>query len=116
MSIERNDTGDRMSQAVIHNGTVYLAGQVAIDKPGTDAKTQTENILARIDKLLADAGSDKSKLLSAQIWLSFMQDYDGMNEAWDAWVPKGTAPARACVEARLAFPKFTVEIMVVAAQ
>lgn len=116
MSIERHDTSARMSQAVVHNGLVYLAGQVAIDKPGTDAKTQTEDILARIDKLLAGAGSDKSKLLSAQIWLSFMQDYDAMNEAWDAWVPDGTAPARACVEARLAFPKYTVEIMVIAAQ
>lgn len=116
MSIQRFQTGQRMSQAVVHNGTVYLAGQVAQDKQGASAAEQTQNILDRIDALLAEAGSDKSKLLSATIWLNTMDDFDAMNGVWDAWIPEGAAPARACVESpRLARPVFTVEIGVIAA-
>ena len=114
MSIKRLQAGARMSQAVIHNGTVYLAGQVAGD-PGKDTADQTRQILATIDKLLAEAGSDKSRILSAQIFLADMADFGAMNAVWDAWVPAGNAPARATVEAKLATPKYRVEIMVVAA-
>lgn len=115
MSIERHDVGDRMSQAVVHNGTVYLAGQVAFDKAGASVREQTENILERIDRYLGEAGTDKSKLLSAQIWLSDISTFDEMNAVWDAWVAPGNTPCRACVESKLAAPQFTVEIMVVAA-
>ena len=104
-----------MSQAVVHNGTVYLAGQVAVDKAGESVTEQTRNILDRIDKYLAMSGTDKSKLLSAEIWLSDIGTFDEMNAVWDAWVSPGNTPARACVEANLASPKFTVEIMVTAA-
>ncbi len=116
MSIERKHTNERMSQVVIHGDTVYLAGQVAQDAAGELAGAQMKNILDRIDGLLADAGSDKSKILSATIWLSDMRDFDAINEAWDAWVPEGNAPARACVESKLAFTKFTVEVGVIAAR
>ena len=116
MTIQRFQTGQRMSQSVVHNGTVYLAGQVAQDAPGTSAADQTRNILERIDALLAEAGSDKEHMLSATIWLNTMDDFEAMNEVWDAWVPAGKAPARACVESpRLARPVFTVEIGVIAA-
>jgi len=104
-----------MSQAVIHNGTVYLAGQVAFDKAGASVREQTQNILERIDRYLAEAGTDKSRLLSAQIWLSDISTFNEMNEVWDAWVSPGNTPARACVESKLAAPQFTVEIAVVAA-
>ncbi len=116
MGIERKRTDQRMSQVVIHGDTVYLAGQVAQDAPGQPAGEQMRNILERIDGLLAEAGSDKTKLLSATIWLADMRDFDAMNEVWDAWVPAGNAPARACVESKLAFTKFTVEVGVVAAR
>ncbi|KZD05338.1 RidA family protein [Oceanibaculum pacificum] len=115
MSIKRIDVGPRMSQAVVHGNTVYLAGQVAIDAPGKSAAEQTKNILDRIDGLLAQAGSDKTKLLSATIWLADMGDFAEMNTIWDAWVSQGNTPARACVESKLAAPQFTVEIGVVAA-
>ncbi|MCB1473084.1 MAG: RidA family protein [Rhodobiaceae bacterium] len=115
MSIKRLETGPRMSQAVIHGNTVYLAGQVAMDAPGKSVREQTENILARIDKLLAEAGSDKSKLLSATIWLTDMNTFNEMNGVWDAWVSPGNTPARACVESKLAAAKFTVEIGIIAA-
>ena len=115
MSIERHDVGERMSQAVVHNGTVYLAGQVAFDKAGASVAEQTQNILDRIDRYLGEAGTDKSKLLSAQIWLSDISTFDEMNGVWDAWVTPGSAPCRACVESKLAAPQFTVEIMVTAA-
>jgi len=116
MSITRMHTDARMSQVVVHNGTVYLAGQVAQDAGGESVTAQTQNILERIDGLLADAGSDKSKVLSATIWLNSMDDFAEMNAVWDAWVPEGQAPARACVESpRLASPKFTVEIGLIAA-
>ncbi len=116
MSIERKEVGARMSQAVVHGDTVYLAGQVAVDAPGAAVAAQTRDTLARIDRLLAEAGTDKSKLLSATIWLSDMRHFQQMNEVWDAWVTPGQTPARACVEARLAAPKYDVEIMVVAAR
>ncbi|MCB1834163.1 MAG: RidA family protein [Geminicoccaceae bacterium] len=117
MSVKRMETGDRMSQIVIHGNTVYLAGQVAHNAPGGSITDQTNDILARIDALLEQAGTDKSKLLSATIWLCSMDSFAEMNAAWDAWVAKGNAPARACVESpRLASPKFTVEIGVIAAK
>ncbi len=116
MSIERKQVGARMSQIVIHGDTVYLAGQVAGDAPGTPAGAQMTNILSRIDGLLAEAGSDKSRILSATIWLADMRDFDAINEVWDAWVPEGDAPVRACVESKLAFTKFTVEVGVIAAR
>ena len=116
MSIERKHVGGRMSQIVIHGDTVYLAGQVAQNKPGESAGEQTKDILAQIDRYLAEAGSDKTKLLRATIWIADMADYDAMNAVWDQWIPEGAAPARACVEARLAFPKYTVEIGVIAAK
>lgn len=115
MSIQRHDVGERMSQAVVHNGTVYLAGQVAVDKSGASVAEQTGNILERIDRYLGEAGTDKSKLLSAQIWLADISTFSEMNEVWDAWVSPGNTPCRACVESKLAAPQFTVEIMVVAA-
>ncbi|MEE3120124.1 MAG: RidA family protein [Pseudomonadota bacterium] len=116
MSIERFHVGPRMSQVVVHNGTVYTAGQVAQNAGGGTVTAQTEDILAAIDGLLANAGSDKSRLLSATIWLNSMDDFAEMNAVWDAWVASGATPVRACVESpRLASPKYTVEIMVVAA-
>ena len=115
MSIQRHDSGARMSQTVIHGDTVYLAGQVA-DDTSAGVKGQTEQILAKIDARLAAAGSDKSKLLSAQLWISDMRHFNEMNAAWDAWISPGNAPARACVEAQLAAPQFQVEIMVIAAK
>ena len=115
MSLKRIQVGDRMSQAVIFNGTVTTAGQVALGAPGKPAKEQTENILATIDKLLAEAGTDKSKAMSATIWLSNMDDFAAMNEVWDAWVSPGNTPTRACVESKLAAPQFIVEIAIVAA-
>jgi enamine deaminase RidA (YjgF/YER057c/UK114 family) len=105
-----------MSQAVVHGDTVYLAGQVAMDKPGASVTEQTENILERIDALLAKAGTDKSKLLTATIWLCSMDDFAEMNAVWDAWVAEGDTPCRACVESpRLATPDYTVEIQLAAA-
>ncbi len=114
MSIERHKVGPRMSQAVVHGGTVYLAGQVA-DDPSAGVKGQTEQILANIDALLAAAGSDKSKLLATTIYLSDIAGFAEMNAAWDAWVSAGNSPARATVEAKLAAPQYKVEIMVTAA-
>lgn len=116
MTITRIDTNERMSQAVTHGDTVYLAGQVAIDAANESVKNQTTNILSRIDDLLEQSGSNKSNLLTATIWLTSMDDFDEMNSVWDSWVPSGDAPARACVESKLAFPQFTVEISVTAAR
>jgi enamine deaminase RidA (YjgF/YER057c/UK114 family) len=117
MSIQRIETGPRMSQAVIHNKTVYLAGQVAGDDAGSGVYEQTRSILANIDRLLAAAGSDKSRLLSATIWLTDMDSFGEMNRAWEAWVVPGATPARATVMSpRLAAAKYHVEIGVVAAQ
>lgn len=112
--IKRIETGPRMSQAVIHNGTVYLAGQVG--KPGESVTEQTRAVLAQVDRLLAECGSDKTRILSAQIWLADMADFAEMNAVWDAWVAPGHAPARATGESALATPDYKVEIIVVAAQ
>jgi enamine deaminase RidA (YjgF/YER057c/UK114 family) len=115
MPIERHQAGPRMSQAVVHGNTVYLAGQVADDASQSTAG-QTRQVLARIDALLKAAGTDKSKLLSTNIWLTDMANFGEMNSAWDAWVSPGNTPARATVEAKLAAPGLLVEIMVVAAK
>lgn len=113
MMISRHHPGPRLSQAVVHGNTVYLAGQVAGD-PAT-VKGQTEQILNKIDGLLALAGTSKSKLLSATVYLASMSSYDEMNGAWEAWVDPANTPARATVEAKLASPKYLVEIAAVAA-
>lgn len=115
MTIERIQVGPRMSQAVVYNHTVYLAGVVA-DDSSADVAGQTRQILGKIDALLAEAGTDKSKLLSANVWLSDISTFDEMNSVWDAWVSVGNPPVRACVESRLARPQLKVEIMVVAAR
>ena len=116
MTISRIDIGPRMSQAVVHGDTVYLAGVVAHDAPGASIGDQTRAILARIDDLLAQAGSDKSKLLTTTIWITDMRYFAEMNEVWDAWIDPANPPCRACVETNLAATHFNVEIMVVAAR
>ena len=116
MNIKRMDSGPRMSQAVVYAGAVHLAGQVAQRAPGASVGEQTADILARIDELLAGAGTDKSKLLCATIWLTDMGRFADMNAVWDAWIDPENPPARACVQSpALAAPQFNVEIMVVAA-
>ena len=115
MSIKRIKSGERMSQAVVHGGICTTAGQVAKGAPGASAADQTKDILAAIDGLLKEAGTNKSKLLTAQIWLSDIGDFADMNAVWDAWVSPGNAPTRACVESKLASPDFIVEIAVTAA-
>lgn len=112
--IQRIDPGPRMSEACIHAGVAYLAGQVPLT-PDADIETQTREVLAEIDALLARCGSDKTRILRAQIYLADIADFAGMNRAWDAWVAPGQAPARATVEARLANPAWKVEIVVTAA-
>lgn len=112
MSIKRFESGPRMSQAVVHGSVVYLAGQVAL---GSSVTEQTGAVLAQIDHLLAAAGSDKSKLLSATIYLTDMATFGEMNAVWESWVSPGNTPARATVEAALATPDYKVEIVVVAA-
>jgi enamine deaminase RidA (YjgF/YER057c/UK114 family) len=114
MLIKRLKAGPRMSQAVVHGNTVYLAGQVA-DTPTPSVIEQTKEILAKIDRLLTEAGTDKSRLLSANIWLADISRFDEMNQVWDAWVVPGHTPARATVQSALARPSNLVEIMVVAA-
>jgi len=116
MSIQRFEVGPRMSQCVVHGNTVYTAGQVAQGARGASVAEQTRDILATIDQLLAQAGTDKSKLLTANIWLTDIGTFDQMNQVWDAWVAPGSPPARACVESRLAHPDYKVEIMVSAAR
>lgn len=113
MDIVRHETGPRMSQANIHNGIVYLAGQVG---DGATVADQTRAVLAEIDRLLALSGSSKSRILSAQIWLADMADFAEMNSVWEAWVDPANTPARATGEVKLAAPKYRVEIIVVAAQ
>tara|TARA_B100000609_G_scaffold190676_1_gene178838 strand:+ start:10265 stop:10603 length:339 start_codon:yes stop_codon:yes gene_type:complete len=108
------ETTERMSRIVMHNGTIYLCGQVAEDAT-KDIQEQTRSMLSRVDGLLAKAGSDREHILSATIYLRDMKDFAAMNEIWDAWVPSGHAPARACVEARMARQELLVEISVVAA-
>ncbi|MGB7099631.1 MAG: RidA family protein [Xanthobacteraceae bacterium] len=116
MKIERHESGPRMSKAVVHGDTVYLAGIVADAPKGKSTAEQTKNILSQIDSFLARAGSEKSKVLSANIWITDMANFAEMNGVWDAWVSPGNAPARATVEAKLASPDYKVEIMVVAAR
>jgi enamine deaminase RidA (YjgF/YER057c/UK114 family) len=116
MTVERKEVGARMSQIVIHGDTVYLAGIVAHQNKGKSVTEQTRKILATIDGYLAQAGTDKTKLLSANIWITDMANFAEMNAVWDAWVASGQTPARACVEARLAAPDYKAEIMVTAAK
>ena len=116
MTIQRFDTGPRMSQVVVHGNTVYLAGVVANKAKGESVAKQTQEILSIIDGHLAKAGTDKSKLLSTNIYITDMKKFAEMNAAWDAWVSPGNTPARATVEAKLAAPEYLVEIMVTAAK
>jgi len=116
MSIQRIQPGPRMSKAVVHGDTVYLAGQVADKAAGKSVAGQTTEILGIIDGLLAEAGTDKTKLLMVNIWLSDMSTFAEMNSVWDTWVVAGATPGRATVEAKLAAPQFTVEIAVIAAR
>lgn len=102
-----------MSQVAIHGDTIYLAGQIG---EGPDMDSQTRSMLSEVDRLLASAGSSKSRILSAQIWVADMADVDAMNKVWDAWIDPENPPARACVESKLVLPEFLVEIMVVAAK
>ena len=115
MNIARFETGTRMSQAIVHGGFVFLAGQVALDAPGAAVTEQTKNILDRIDALLEKVGRDRTRILSATIWLADISTFQEMNAVWDAWVPARQAPARATVEAKLAEPQYAVEIAVIAA-
>jgi enamine deaminase RidA (YjgF/YER057c/UK114 family) len=117
MPIERLQPGPRMSQAVIHNKTVYLAGQVADEAAGKGVAEQTRDILSTIDALLAQAKTDKTRILSATIWLTSMSTFAEMNTVWDQWVAPGSTPARATVEsAKLAGSEYKIEIAVIAAQ
>lgn len=111
--IKRIECGPRMSEAVIHNGVVYLAGQVG--NPGDSVADQTRTVLAQVDRLLAEAGTDKTRILKAQIWLADITDFAEMNAVWDTWVPQGHCPARATGEAKLATPDYKVEVIVTAA-
>jgi enamine deaminase RidA (YjgF/YER057c/UK114 family) len=112
--ITRLESGARMSEAVIHGDTIYLAGQVG--EPGDDIVAQTTTVLSEIDRLLAAAGSDKSRILMATIWLADIADFAAMNSVWDAWVDTANPPARATSEAKLASPDYLVEIVVTAAK
>lgn len=112
-SILRIDPGARMSQAVVANGFIFLAGQVAAD-PSRDVEDQTRQVLAEIDRLLAAAGADKNHILTANVYLADIGDFAAMNRAWDAWVAAEAKPARATIEAALAAPEYRVEIQVTA--
>ncbi len=112
--ITRIGTGPRMSEAVVHGDTIYLAGQVG--NPGGSVTQQTKDALAEVDRILALAGSNKTRILSAQIWLADMTSFAEMNAVWDAWVPQGHTPARATGESKLATPEYLVEVIVVAAR
>ena len=116
MSIQRIEPGPRMAQAVVHNNTVYLAGQVADKAKGKSVTEQTKEVLEFIDDLLKQAGTDKTKLLQTQIFLPDISDFAEMNKVWEGWVSPGNVPARATIEAKLASPDYKVEIMVVAAR
>ena len=115
MEIKRLHVGKRLSEVAIHNGTVYLAGQVASDTT-QDILGQTREVLGHIDRLLAEAGSDKSRIISTQIYITDMANFPAMNTVWEAWVVPGQTPPRATIEAKLADPAGLVEIVVVAAQ
>jgi enamine deaminase RidA (YjgF/YER057c/UK114 family) len=114
MEIKRLHVGKRLSETAIHNGTVYLAGQIAEDTT-QDIVGQTREVLGHVDRLLLEAGSDKTRILSCQIYIADMAHFAGMNEVWDAWVTQGQTPPRATVESKLANPACLVEIVVVAA-
>jgi enamine deaminase RidA (YjgF/YER057c/UK114 family) len=116
MTITRIGAGPRMSKAVIHGNTVYLAGQVADAAKGKSVGEQTKDILQQIDAILAEAGTDKTKILSTNIWLSDISTFAEMNAEWDAWIVPGSTPARATVESKLAAPIYTVEIMMTVAR
>ena len=111
--IKRIGVGARMSEGVCYNGIVWLAGQVG--KPGDSVADQTRTCLAEVDRILAEAGTDKTRILSVQIWMADMADFAQMNAVWDAWVPQGNTPARATGEAKLATPEYLVEVIVTAA-
>ena len=113
MTVRRIEPGPRMSQAVVHGGTVYLAGQVGA--PGQSVADQTRAVLAQVERLLGEAGSDKSRILAATIWLADIGDFAEMNSVWDSWIDPANPPARATGESRLAAPEFKVEIIVTAA-
>lgn len=115
MTIHRIEPGARLSSAVIHGGKVYLAGYVADEAAGKSVSAQTADILKQIDETLAQAGTDKTKLLKVNIWLTDIATIDQMNSVWDQWVVPGKTPARATVEAKLASPQWAVEIMIEAA-
>jgi|SRR5881409_447436 len=115
MEITRLHVGKRLSEVAIHQQTIYLAGQIA-DDVSQDINGQTREVLGQIDRLLAEAGSDKTRILMCQIYISDLKNFDGMNAAWDEWVADGNAPPRATVEARLAKPEWLVEMVVTAAQ
>ena len=115
MAVQRYHVGKRLSEMVVHGDTIYLAGQVASD-PKQDVGSQVRQVLAQIDKLLGEAGSDKSKILSATIYLPDMGDFPELNKAWEGWIPPGQCPARATVEAKLAASDYKVEIQIVAAK
>lgn len=112
--LHRFHVGDRLSEMAVHNGTVYLAGQVA-DDPTLDIRGQTEQVLAAVDRLLHEAGTDRARILMAQIYLADMADFEGMNAVWDDWVAPGDAPPRATVQATLAKPGWKIEVVVTAA-
>ncbi len=113
MTITRTELSARMSQTVVHGDTIYLAGQIG---EGADVAAQTTDMLAHVDRLLAEAGSNKSLILSATIWMADMAHVDDMNAVWDAWIDPVNPPARACVESRLVTPDFLVEVMIIAAK
>lgn len=114
MTITRIDRGPRMSEAVIHGDTIYLAGQIGA--PGESVTNQTKAVLAEIEELLERTGSSKNHMLMAQIWLANMADFPEMNRVWDAWIADADAPARATGEAKLASPDYKIEIIVTAAR
>ncbi|MEP1586321.1 RidA family protein [Sulfitobacter sp.] len=111
MTITRTELDTRMSQSVVHGDTIYLAGQVG---SGADVTAQTKDMLSEVDRLLADAGSNKSQILTATVWLADIANFADMNAVWDAWIDPKNPPARACVEARLATPDYLVEVMITA--
>jgi enamine deaminase RidA (YjgF/YER057c/UK114 family) len=115
MAIERQEIKQRMSRIVKHQGTIYLCGQVCADATKV-IEEQTQTMLDKVDVLLEQAGSDREHMLSATVYIRDMKDFAAMNAVWDAWVPEGHAPARACVEARMARPELLVEVSVVAAE
>lgn len=112
--LHRFHVGDRLSEMAVFNGTVYVAGQVAADAT-QDIRGQTTQVLAMVDKLLAEAGTDNAHILMCQIFLADMADFEGMNEVWDDWVAPGDAPPRATVQASLARPQWKIEVVVTAA-